>query len=90
MPRRLNISSKLVLSIEDTAYALSIAKSKVYNLVNKGIIPVRANKIRISEIEKLLDIIYSDKFPNNINNLSHRALLIETFCNAKEKINILT
>lgn len=87
MSRRIDLNTKLRLSVEDLAYALSIAKSKAIALLENSVIIPIGGKVATKDVIKLVNRIYSPDFPNNIADLKHRKILIEVFCNEKDKYN---
>jgi hypothetical protein len=89
MSRRVDLNTKLRLSAEDAAYALSISKLNTYKLFEKRVIVAVGGKVATKDVLSLVNRIYHPDFPHNIDNTEHRKLLIEVFCSQTEKYNHL-
>lgn len=87
--RRIDLNTKLRLTVDDAAYALSISKANANMLFKKGVLNNVGGKVATKDLYDLINKIYHPDFPLNIENTEHRKCLIEVFCNQKEKINYL-
>lgn len=84
MSGKVDLNTKFRITPQAAAFALSISLEKFYMLLNENVITSRGGKVLKSEVEEVLNMVYSPAFPKNINNDKKRDALMNAFCKPRE------